>query len=165
MKRLVLLLPALLLSTVALAAKPVTYDVKIVEDGHLVYSFTTSAPMGKGVRLESAQIDRQGQDMALDYLNDQVSIELTGNQVDATGILTSNLLLVDREKFIDTRFDKQPALVDLPNVATSRLNTPLKLTNGQPLGVSYSLGTTGAQEGAKPAKEPRTLVVTATWMH
>ncbi|AYG48174.1 hypothetical protein DV532_28310 (plasmid) [Pseudomonas sp. Leaf58] len=165
MKRLALMLPALLLSSVALAAKPVTYDVKIVEDGHLVYSFTTSAPMGKGVHLASAQIDRQDQDMALDYLNDQVSIELTGNLVDAKGILTSNLLLVDQEKFIDAKLDKQPPLVNMPNVATSRLNTPLKLTNGQPMGVSYSLGTTGAQDGSKPAKEPRTLLITATWAH
>lgn len=165
MKRIVLLLPALLLSSVAWAAKIVTYDAKIVEDGHLVYSFTTSAPMGKGVHLASAQIDRQDQDMALGYLNDQISIELTGNLVDTKGILTSNLLLVDQEKFIDAKLDKKPPLVNLPNVATSKLNTPLKLTNGQPLGVSYLYGSTDAQDGSKPAKEPRTLVVTATWAH
>jgi hypothetical protein len=165
MKRLALLMPAMLLCTIAIAAEPVTYDIKIVEDGHLVYGFTTTAPMGKGIHLESTQIDQNNQDVALDYINDKFAIDVTGNVVNDKGVLNSMLSLTDLEKYIDAAPGEQLPLINLPKAAKSSLTAPLKLVNGEPQGLSYSLGTTTSENGNKPATEPRTVVITATWIH
>jgi hypothetical protein len=165
MKRLAVLAFALIFCPSVFAAQPVTYDVKIVEDGHLVYGFTTTAPMGKGVHLESAQVDRKDQDVALDYINDQVSVDLTGNMVNDKGVLDSTFSLTDLEKFIDVPAGDKRPLINVPKVAKTSLEAPLKLVNGQPQGLSYTLGTTTSDDGNAPATEPRTVVITATWIH
>ena len=165
MKRFSLLLPALLLCSTAFAAEPVTYDIKVVEDGHLVYGFTTTAPIGKGIHLESSQVDHKGQDMGLDYLNDKISIELSGNQVDDKGFLKSTLTLFDIEKYIDAVEGKKAPMLNLPAVAKSTLNTGISLVNGVPTGLSYTIGTSTSGKGEKSVEDPRTVVITATWIH
>lgn len=157
MKRFALRLPALLLSSVAMANQEVTYDIKIVEEGNLVYSFRTTAPSNKDVHFETRQIDHKDQDLSLDYRNRKITIDLRDVRVEPSGGYAADLSLYDHEERIETA---PPGQFNMPKTSTNTVETVLSLAEGTPKAVSYNVALKGLDE--KVTSKVRTLMITAT---
>jgi hypothetical protein len=160
MKRLSLLVPALLFCGSVLAGQPITYDIKVVEDGQTVYGFKKTAQLGKGVHLEAVESNVPEAQRALDYTSDKLTIDLGNSVKDKNGALNVSFNLHDSEKYVAALESEYGGLLNIPSTATSVINQNLILHNGEEFSLPYPNDVKGNE-----FPEPRSVVISASWLN